>query len=115
MLSVPRSRSIIRRLRAIVIYLSPTCRVLTIIRVSSVVCCVLAIVVYGATGIMICRIRGIVGPIVESKCSTPDVEVFDFVEEVGLHQGGQAGGILQSEWWADSIYSIHVGGSANFV
>ena len=87
----PRSRPIIHRLRAIVVYLSLTCRVLTIVRVSYVDRYMFSIVVNGATCIII-RIRAI-----ESQCSTLDGEVFDIVEEVGLHQGGQAGEILQSE------------------
>ena len=89
MLLVPRSRSTIRRLRAIVVYLSLTCRVLTIVRVSSVVRCVSTVVVYGARGIIICRICAIVGPTLESEYSAPDVEVFDIVEEVGRHQGAR--------------------------
>ena len=62
---------------------------LTIVRVSVVVRYVFAMVVYGATCMIICRIRAIVGPILESECSTPDVEVIDSVEEVGLHQGAR--------------------------
>jgi hypothetical protein len=68
---------------------------LTRVRVRAEIRCAFAIVVYGAKCMKICRIGAIVGAIVESECSTRDVEAIDIFEEVGLHQGGQAGGILQ--------------------